>query len=83
MQICEGNSFHVLQVTVQMCCVSFLGVFAELQYMMISFVMSVHLHGITQVPLDIFSLNLTLWCFLKICGASTSLIPDRNNRYFT
>ena len=50
---------------------------------MISFVMSVHLHGLTHLPLDIFSWNLTFLCFLKTCGSSISLIPDRNNRYFT
>jgi len=50
------------------------GVFVKLQKAAISFVMSVHLRGMTWFPLDGFSLNLLFGCFSKHCWENSSCI---------
>ena len=45
-------------ITASLTVTIFLGAFAELQKLTISFVMSVHPHGTTRLPLDGFSRNL-------------------------
>jgi len=47
--------------------VLFLGAFTKLQNATISFITSVCPQGTTQLPLDVFSLNLIFQYFSKIC----------------
>jgi len=64
--------------------IPYLGGFAKLQKVTISFVMSVSLHGTTQLPLERFSWNLILEYFWKsVIKIQVSLKSDRNNRYLT
>ena len=66
--------FYVLQNV----CFSFLGTFAKLRKATISVVMSVcpsvHPHGVTRLPLEGFSLNVTFEHFSKTCRENSSFI---------
>ena len=67
----------------------FPGTFTKSQKATISFLclpvcLFIHLHGITWVPLDEFSWNLTFEYFLKICPEiQVSLKSDKNKGCFT
>jgi len=50
---------------------------AKFQKATISFIMSIRLHGTTQLPLDGFSLNLISEYFLKIWHKNSSFFKIR------
>jgi len=62
----------------------FVGVFAELQNVTVSFIMSDCMHGKTGLPLDGFSCSLIFQDFPVISWKiQVSLKSEENNRYFT
>ena len=62
----------------------FLGALANMWKATVSFVMPVHPHGITRLPLDGFSWNLVLESFFRkfVEKIQVSLKSDQNNCYF-
>ena len=83
-QIIKYSTFSNSTYTDQSSYRQFLGTFAKLRKLILSYVFSVSLRGPALFPLDIFSWNLIFHCFSKsVKEVQVALQSGKNNGCFT